>query len=483
MDLQRARNFVTRPPLIDLIAQNLHDLILSLPVLQCILNFYGVPGIGKTALLAAVEETYRHDQRLVTIGFSVEDLGQELQQAKVRFLKCFAAYRGQMADTLHTTLAELADTSDEEQLNAALQTLVTSLRNEPKPLLLVIDAWEYVPEALFAWVERSLLLPLMRNTRLLCLLGSQSPLRWRQFEVRRSVSAKRLAALSVAETTAQLGCGDAVGKMAYALTFGHPLANETLFHTAIAPNRHLPAAGLADLITSRRAELAEQVEQAIYARVLRLTEVTTELQQIFHVIALFREFDIHTLRTVLPLFYPAFRNRSESALLMSIKQLLDTRLVRWSDDSRAYQLDQTLRQILAHALSLREPDLYERIRAAAISYYEQLIHDVPGSRTVYVVEYFCHALYKAGSTPYNKKTIEDRMQKIVRAYYYSPDGRYRDETELTLLRKRFAQDEELPGILRDHQLSPHLFVQLIDAALEAPLSNGSDRWPSVALLK
>jgi len=479
MELQRARHFVDRPAMTDLIARRIIDLLLSPPVLQCILNFYGIPGVGKTALLAQTETAYEHDNRLILIGFSVEDLGQELQRAKVRFLKCFTAYAADLAHELHPTLEGLGEASDEPTINGALQALASSLSRQAKPLLLVLDAWEYVPEALFAWVERSLLLPLMRDTRMICVLGSQAPLRWRQFEVRRRVQAEQLQSLDIAGTARQLGQPLDVGEAAYAITFGHPLANETIFEEM----ERSGASGreLRQMLKSRRAELADQIVQVLYKRVVG--GVSPELEQIFHVISLFREFDIHTLRTVLPEFYESFKNRSDSALLLSIKQLLDTRLVRWSDESRAYQLDQTMRRIFTRALALHDPEHYERICDTATRYYEQLIREVPGNRNVYVVEYFFHSLYKGEPALYNKKTIEDHMKRLVRAYYYSPDGRYRDDAELHLLRARFAKDNELQELLRERDLADLLFVRLIDEALEAPLPNGSDRWPNLAVLK
>lgn len=479
MELQRARHFVDRPAVTGLIAQRLHDLLNSLSVPQCIINIFGVPGIGKTALLAETVAIHRHDQRLTTISFSVEKLGTELQSAKVHFLKCFMGYADKQTHDLGNTLEELAETSDEPTVNQALQALVASLSSQERPLLLVIDAWESVPEALFAWVERSLLLPLMRDKHLLCILGSQAPLRWRQFEVRRRVKTEQLTALDLASTAAQISQDAKVGQAIYTITFGHPLANETIYSEVMRPG--MSAHELRHLVEERLPDLAAMVVRTIYGRVQG--GVSDELNQIFHVIALFREFDIHTLRTVLPQFYPAFKNRSDSALLLSIKQLLDTRLLEWNDDSRAYQLDQTMRKIFTRALALGNPKHYAQICDAAMSYYQQLIREVPGNRNVYVVEYFYHSLYKGEPTLYNEETIEGRLRSMIHAYYYSPDGHYRDDAELSLLRERFAQDTELPLLLNSHNLKTNLFIRLIDELRKHPLLNGSDRWSSVAAVK
>jgi hypothetical protein len=463
--MEPARHFVGRKNEIALIASQLHDLTQSIPVQHCLVNFYGVPGIGKSALLERLGHLSNEVNPLVLIAFSVEPIGKDLLPAKVRFLKSFEHYAETVAMPLFAQLRRLGDDSDEGDLNAALKALVEHFEQLDRPLLMLLDSWEYAPEAVFAWVERTFLLPLVRSEHLLCVLASQAPLRWRQFDVRRRVKAWELPALDPEDTLAQVGCDLDVRDLVYAFTQGHPLANEMVYDVLrdeLAFARHMR-----NVIEKQRVQIAQRIVKAIYSRVLG--GVSAELAQIFGVIVLFREFDTHTLRTVLPMFEETFANRSDSALLLSLKQLLDTRLVTWSDERRAYQIDPTIRRIFSYALRWSEPDRYMAIRDAAIRYYQQLIHEVPGNRNVYVVEYYYQALYKDDRELYNQKSLKQNIQ----TYYFSPDHSYRDDKALEQLRDRFEHDEEVMALLKERGLEPTLFTAVLSELLAMPLVSAS----------
>jgi hypothetical protein len=298
-----------------------------------------------------------------------------------------------------------------------------------------------------------LLLPLVRHNKLVGAFGSQIVLRWRQFEVRRRVKAKALGALDVELTRQQLNDNPALGQAVFEITFGHPFANEVVFGLVFPQDSPL------DWLKENRISVAEQVVAALQKRIL--SEMTAELKQIFGVIALFREFDVNTLRVVLPKFYPEFEHRSQSALIISIKQLLDTRLVSWSDEQRAYQIDTTVRRIFAHALELSDPERYAAIRAAAVDYYAQLIRDIPGSRNVYFVEFCYHSLYKADWQMYNQEQIQEIFEQFFR-YYISPDGRFLDQQSITGLRELLSKDQELLEALQRHNLPATALVETLD---------------------
>ncbi|NTV62052.1 MAG: hypothetical protein HGA65_00750, partial [Oscillochloris sp.] len=276
------------------------------------------------------------------------------------------------------------------------------------------------------------------------------------------VQAIHLPALDTQETLDQIGCAPELQSQIYAFTQGHPLANEMVYD--VLQQHLLGALHPRQVLAEQRTRIAERIISAIYSRVLG--GVSSELAQIFGVIALFREFDIHTLRTVLPTFEPAFVHRSDSALLLSLKQLLDTRLVTWSDERRAYQIDPTIRQIFSYALRWSHTERYLDIRDAAITYYRQLIQDVPGNRNVYIVEYYYQALYKGDREIYN----QDAFKEAIQHYYFSPDQRYRADQALGQLRERFLDDPELAGLLAERKLAPRHFLAVLDVFLEQPLA-------------
>jgi hypothetical protein len=380
-----------------------------------------------------------------------------LHNAKICYLRAFEAYLPLVdpdnAPALLQQIAHLSDSTTSETFDALLTRIAEGLGALRRPLLLIVDAWERTPDALITWVERLLLLPLVRSQRLIGAFGSQVALRWRQFEVRRRVKARSLEAFSPEFTRQQLDDNSALSKVVFEMTFGHPFANEVVFEMANSHDAPL------EWLEQHRGEVAQRIVDDIQERVL--ADVTEELKRIFRVIALFREFDVNTLRAVLPQFYEEFRNRSQSALLISIKQLLETRLVSWSDEKRAYQIDPTVRRIFARALEWSNPKQYEALRDAAIAYYETLIRDIPGSRNVYLIEYYYHHLYKADPDKYNQSHIQLSFQQFLQKYYVSPDGRFLDEQSLHALRQVLEKDQELQETLRQRGLRPTLLSEMV----------------------
>lgn len=455
MVLEPARHFVDRDKEVDLVADQIVQLTGDGDAQFRLLNFFGAPGIGKTALLNEIGRNYAQNEQLFTLTLTLSDLkpGTGLPEAKIYVLQllveALAALVPAPFQRLFARLEQLS-ADDSAAADGFLETMTTSLQGLNKPLLLIVDSWEGTPDALITWVERLLLLPMVRANRIIGVFGSQVPLRWRQFEVRRKVRAHALDALSAEHTQAQLD-DQALGRAAYTLTFGHPFANEIVFE--LARQHAAPVRWLGE----HQREVAQEIVTRLQKRVL--AGMSDELKLIFSVIALFREFDVNTLRLVLPQFHAEFKNRSQSALLISIKQLLDTRLVSWSDEKRAYQLDPTVRKIFARALELNDPQRYARIRDAAIGYYKQLISDVPGSRNTYLVEYYYHTL--AGDTPETRATLEQSLAGFFHRYYVSPDKKHLDDQAITTLRETFGSDQELQHTLAQHQLPSTLLADTL----------------------
>jgi hypothetical protein len=256
-------------------------------------------------------------------------------------------------------------------------------------------------------------------------------------------------------------------KAVFAITFGHPFANEVVYQQL------KPEAEAEAWLEAHRVELAQSVIESLYKRLL--VDVNEELKSIFRIMSLFREFNVYTLREVLPNFNKEFRNRSQSSLLLSIKHLSETRLVSWNDELRAYQINPTIRRIFTQAVKWSEPDLYEAIRAAAISYYARLIQEVPVNRNIYLVEYFYQRLYKPDSELYNEHAIRSTIEKFVRDYYRSPDGTYVDTVALGELKTLFQCDQELQQALATHHIPPTLIadtLQELEQTLTTDEKNG-----------
>jgi hypothetical protein len=463
-----ARQFANREEELQAVEQRVSALIQGAEVKECILNLHGVPGIGKTALFAELESIYRALEQIVMVALSLAGLmadaqANDLLSAKQRFLRCFLEQlpeptRQIARQELDQAAADGALT--EAQLNTTLALCASALRDIDRPLLLLIDTWEDAPEAVFSWVERTLLLPLVQHNRCICVLGSQSELRWRQFDVRRRARPYPLQALNMSATQKQTQTeADAeLGRLIFRISADHPYASEIVF-------RELKAGAPRNVwLKDHASAVAELVVNKLHGRV-RGT-ISPELQVILEVIALFREFDVNTLRNVVAQFVPELQNRSQSSLLLSIKQLLETQFVTWNDAIRAYQLDPTIRKIFAHAVELKDIERFLEIHAAAAKYYEGLIRDVPGNRNVYLVEFYYHSLYKRQDDLYNAEEVSRTFQTFLAKYYTNRDGSLVNPALLESLREQL-EDEELQSVFAAHNLPRTLLVDIVNQKLEA----------------
>jgi hypothetical protein len=104
-----------------------------------------------------------------------------------------------------------------------------------------------------------------------------------------------------------------------------------------------------------------------------IATIDEELKKTFEAMSLFREFDIYTLQSVLPKCLPEdFTDRTQSSFYSLLKRLIETRLVRWNNDRHAYQIDPTIRKIVAHAVYVYDSKHYAKFSSVARTYYEDL---------------------------------------------------------------------------------------------------------------
>lgn len=459
--IQRARRFVNRDSELRYIGQQLELLKKGGEVQECIINFYAVPGMGKSALLAKLSDTWVDDKQLVLIELDLALVfrGAFTQAPRSRFLQAFEEWvnppKTEARDYFFDRLRSIHENSSEDELNEALSALATYLIDLQKPVFLIIDSWERVGRAILMWIERLLLLPLVKTNRLFVVFGNQTILGWSEFEVRRRAKSVQLGPLEVTHTQKQINCPPEEAVLIQRrMTFGYPLANE-LINDELEQTRQPN-----NLLQLHQARLVQEIVDHMYQRTIE--EMSSELYRIVTVMTLFREFHIGTLRVILPQFYAEFQTRSQSSLLLSIKELLGTRFVDWNNEVKAYQFNPTIRSICMRALELNDPEQYIAIREAALTYYERVIADTPANRVIYIVEYCYHTLYKYPNDSYNGvSSVTAALEAYLTQYYQNPDGTILAVESLDLLRSAFRDDEEIRHALVAQHASANLLSDLV----------------------
>lgn len=452
-------SFKNRTNELFLIRQTINDLQNGHTVQYPLINIHGVPGIGKSALLEKVAHEF-NNQDVTGFYCNLEDLPREdLYETKLSFLKELAEGMAKFTHNFDVTVLSppLNYDSDEEKreqaINIAIDQLAQYFIRQNQIILLIVDSWEYVQETLFAWFELRLLFPLISQARVFGLFGSQAQLRWRQFEVRRRVSPYLLQPLDTIATAEQVHVNETIAQQIYHLTFGHPSANETV-------RREIgDAGGNTAIIAVNQPAILETIVEEIIQRANKIlqrnkdtspyafVEITTELRSILSVAALLRDFDVNTLRVMLQRIFPTFANRSQSALMLSIRQLAETRLIRWVEASRSYQIDPTLRHIFAREVEINHPDWYTTIREAAAEFYRKLADDIPSRSDEYLIEYLYQSLCHLDWSNESRQKLLTEFASYLRRY------------PSTQVRAILEQDTEIQAALLQHELSIEVLLE------------------------
>jgi hypothetical protein len=429
------QRFVGRAAEIREAVEQIHGLQRGLAAQTCLINYYGTYGVGKQALLAELLRRAADEPGLTTVALTLPPHDSQQREPD-------AAEKRALVSQLAAAGAPVGDADDDQ----ALAQAAAGLAARRGPTLLLIGADSRGTPALFGWVERGLLLPLVRAGKAAALITSRTPLRWREFDTRRRAESRELAPLTAAETAAQLGLSPEQAAPIQALTCGLPLAN-ALAQEELASGRGPEYWG------AHGAALARRIVATIYERAG--PGLTPELRCALEVLAVAREFALPLIQALLPPFCPEFAQpRSQALQLATIRQLQELDLVTWNQQSLSYQITPLVRRLVASAVRREAPERYARIQRAAAAYYARQLDEVPISRHVHLAELLWHTLDGDGGALDPAATLAG----LARTHLASTDGRYVDEESLAALRGRLSGDEELHGLLaaRGSGLAPVL---------------------------
>ncbi|PDW02315.1 ATP-binding protein [Candidatus Viridilinea mediisalina] len=467
---------------------------------KCVVNVYGAPGIGKSALLHKLRHNWQAETRSIFfIDLHEKGFQAETTQQKVRFcqqiLTQFPDADEPRVTALQQQLIQI-DTQHDERLDTLGEELVALMkqRKEQRIILLLIDACEQASDAFFAWLERRIILPIIHDpqkqqTRALCLMSSQLLLRWRQHNVRRRVTVLSLAPLSAEATTklidytlnGQPADGSdapfnpepaisALGQQLYSLTFGHPLATHAaLEHLDLQKqpeelNQWIEQhrLGVSREIVQRLRKHATRSLPAFQAQPRSAPQTAAwEGWQILEALSILREFEVNSMRVVLSAYNDTYRDTSQSMLLIYIRELLETRFAIWNSELRAYQVAASIRRIIAHHLAIHNEQLYVNLRTQAKLYYQQQIKTVMNNRHVYLLEYFFQSLSQPETVAISLEDVQQDLAYFLQRYYA-----LRDDTLQQLLRA-FAADHELSEIVAQRRWDPALFTKAVQEFQDA----------------
>lgn len=515
--------FINRTRDVKALEARLGNIQERVPLGKRLYNLYGPTGIGKTALLAYfINEKFgcipsESQQRQLVTVYLREQVGVKAIWFDLNAFSASSSYektQQEFLGHLHEAVKLLLDQdylqqlTDDHGCDQQLERIAETLRNyaTEHPLLLCFDHCDGMDEALFVWLERRLLLPLTNDRSdqpawVLGLFASQLMLRWRQFTVRQQVEAQLLDALDAQATLEQVKLAfsrspastdpadpsshqDSLQLLAtaiYQLSFGLPWATSIMLERLrIKPAKHttldcLDKAQITQISAlvhedeykqSLIREVTQQITSKIASQIRSIKQRTDESPEgwigwkILEAMSLLREFDVHSMRSMLKHYdATSFDNPSQALLLAYLRDLIETRLVIWVSEIRAYQVVTPIRQIFARKLELCDFQHYRAVREAAVLFYRDQIKTVMSYRHRYIIEYLFQTVSLPDSTPAEHRAeLKDQFKLFLKQYYTDSEERdqlqsalEKDHEVQALLATKLDSDDPLRRIVQEFQ--------------------------------
>lgn len=387
-----------------------------------ILNYWGVGGIGKTALLKhrfkEVVKNQPGDQQWYFAYLDFEPFPAINRSA----ITNFPTYLDAMEEALGEAGLELEYNKEYEDENHRATILANKLQDKLTSayLVLVFDGLTQARNW-FSKLEQYFLSPLLSQSKnVLLVVGSRSPIRFERFELRMQLAVYQLLALeqnrdkklttNLLETLRnkfQIVSGDEdnlnlVAEKVQNLSKGHPQTLIYILEEKIPDS--LPQT--IDLLTSKEEKNKIQIDLLNFVldryAYLSNTSETAARQLRFAIseIASYNRFDLKLLELALvwaiePEVRSLFEANRYNAPFFSelLKSMLNTRMIDWETMQRGYVLDHTYREIILNGLEVKDELVFRQRHKNAARHYLTILNSKQGdeeTRAMYVCEILYH---------------------------------------------------------------------------------------------
>lgn len=424
-----------------------------------IITISGIPGIGKTTLLAQAKQEAER-QRVHIILIDCEE--DAFQNNPIYILQYIARHLFEAAMDWQEVLKEYQDNQGHPAQPAFYQGRVIEVftRNlklylEKMPLLLLIDNSHRMNEVTQEILE-DILERIYHQNKLLVILGGRTDIRWHSFELRRRT--QTIALNSFPKTEAAKLLPDPSYAMltdqVYTLTQGYPMAS-VLAYQWVLDNFTPSEVDLSSHFKARESDLIFNLFGSIFEdhilRDIKDSETRHHISQLLRYISPLRRFDDNLLAALLPYIdkgtYGSINTLNARVYTRQMSAL--TYLVKWNSARQAYALDASIRRLLSLEMKFRDEKLLIQIHEFMMNWYQQAIDEVTTKDSsapqsvIYLIEYIFHFAQFSQLKNESKNLEEKIKQKVTQLF----EGYYMREQ--VHFQEEFKKDEDLAELLGD----------------------------------
>lgn len=479
-------DFCGREDKLRLFQMRVEALLKKAPLFPPFLEFYGLGGIGKTALLGEYLK-WCQTKGVACVALDFEE--SRFQRGEQSHLAIAESLAEQIMPLMPDSnwpailkehrelLSLLGEEPRSERAIAALSRLDDLERqvieeaigslvefSKERPLVLLVDEVQDIPPETRKWLETELVAKLAKNELFLLVLAGRRQWQWQDETLTRKVEAYELQPFTILEASellkalSELPVDDEVYKQMRWSIGGHPYG----LKVAMATLQKLAHQDAKERISAQDyGGYEEQIAKAVVEEVI-YRFVMSEIEpgwwkEFCRLISPLRRFNAPLLESIRPeIELPGLKNIE---ILKRYRQVVST-LASWNDlvksDDLGYALHITVRRPLALHLRLQEPERFARINDLARKYYTELVRREKGSNARHVVEALYHHASSLVTQPERMKPgdivgeLTKTLHDWIDLYYdsYNPEELSEQESKVTLIREGLTHHEELKDILR-----------------------------------
>ncbi len=382
-----------------------NDSLLRTPIL----DFFGVEGIGKTAVLGYIEEQCKKQQ----IRYILIDVSQNAHHFSHEIVR-------QVTERYHIKLHSLSESED--PLQQSLDATKALLKQGTA--VMILDSVDATNEALLKRIAVTLR-DVINDKKLFVALASKRGL---LFDSERSIS-RKLTSFQL-KPLDRKSCEDYLDMVAPLLkletrksifdwTRGYPLAMEVMT-TAITEHKLDPAEpedqkALVDLIVER------VIDQKVFAKLAPAER--SKYKEALTILSVPRHFNLVIMQELIERFAPDLKRGSSLAYMKlprSIKN--DTDVLSWNMFRGGFAVDAPIRNIFLLKIRLEQTELHSELHQFLAQQNKTLAGQVTDSdRIRYLCEYLYHSAYVKSEQEF-LQLLEQALQEISTAPFESSES-------------------------------------------------------------
>ncbi|MBN1659469.1 MAG: ATP-binding protein [Anaerolineae bacterium] len=463
------------------ISDSLERLDKGKSVYHSVLNFYGIPRIGKTALLEEIQrrKTSAHPVALTdlrklapALSFAGTPASSERSPENLLPHRRAATILEDQVKQLKTEWARTREfdraldrfrrvpypqdtepdswhifTENASDVARAFVAYVHDLAEQrQRPAVLLFDSVDDAQLAVRRWLEKEVFFHLASRGRTLVVVAGRKPAAWEEIQVLRRT--RRIKLLEPAEEDTMIGIPPgpwrSIERLIVKLTSNYPPSNEAVvkeLETIVCDNHIGP-----ETWKHYESSLASCIVKDVLDDFL-LAHMPREMQRALELCSPLRRFDADILREILPPLDLIFNGWGSQGFIDLVQQMKDTALVDQIPGEEIYEMDPTVRRLMMHKLSTPSGGTQAQIhREAARSYRTTLSAMNKKTNTIEWLYHMLH-IFHVG-TPLEgdvQTTLVSEFEQILDEFYQDAHASVRS------LLKDFGRDQELINLLmEDH---------------------------------